>query len=77
MIEPQTCPHCGAVCKLMVQFASDDSYAVLPDRLMALGDVACTATCIQCGQVRTGIVKDLDVELETGMLKFGTIVLNA
>jgi hypothetical protein len=76
MIEKQLCPLCTGDYKLSVVFSHDDSYAVLPDRLLALSDAHCTATCTRCGHVQEGVIKDLDVELETGMLTFGTIVLD-
>lgn len=75
MIKQQFCPVCTGVYKLSVEFATDDSYAVLPDRLLALGDARCTATCTECGHTQDGVIKDLDVELKSGQLTFGTIVL--
>jgi hypothetical protein len=76
VIEQQFCSVCKGDYKLSVVFSNDDSYAVLPDRLLALGDAHCTATCTRCGHVQEGIIKDLDVELESGLLTFGTIVLD-
>ncbi len=68
------CPRCGGTCMLDVD-SKTASYATLPDRMVALGPMACGAVCQNCGHRREGVIHDLDVELATGRLAFGRIVL--
>jgi uncharacterized Zn finger protein len=68
----QECPRCGGDCKLAVDLDTGMT-AKLDDRLMALTTMDCVVTCTECGLVRNGQISDMDINLETGRLEFGTI----
>lgn len=72
-VAPQVCPECDNDCKLNVVM-DDANYATLPDRLLGLSDMPCYVICTTCGHRRDAIIRDLDVELATGTLRFGTII---
>lgn len=68
----QVCPDCGGDCKLAVDLDTGMT-AKLDDRLMALTSMDCIVTCTACGLIRAGRIDNMDINLDTGRLEFGTI----
>lgn len=69
----QECPYCQGDCKINIDF-TDQDYALLDDRLLGLGDLACWVTCVDCGHTRTAVIRDLDYSRETKHIEFGEVI---
>lgn len=74
-VQKETCPYCGADCKLMVDLDSAIT-AKLDDRFMALTPISARVICTECEHSRDATIDGFDVNLDSGRLEFGTIQFN-